>query len=304
MTFKDSAPRAICAGAACLAISSSAGAMEAPSVYPLGIVTFGAAAIPPAGLYDLLSESHVTLNKVMNNAGEPNPIVKKFDTTVDIVSNRLIWVPSGDTLGGRAIYSLIVPVGYTASDRTIGPKSIVGSKLGLGDLTLQAGVGYDLAPQLKTVVGFAVYVPTGAYSKTDPVNIGKNHWAAEPMAAFSYLNKEGLNADIAGGYIFNGRNNATKYTSGHEFHFDYAAGWAFGNGWTAGLGGFVWRQTTDDKNAAGPVLNDRAAANSIGPVVKYDSGKGWVGSIKYEQMTDVKNGPKGNVFWLKVAFPL
>jgi len=302
MTFNDSAAKAVYVGTACLAISMSARALEAPSVYPLGIVTFGAAAIPPAGLYDLVSEYHARLNKVMNNAGQPNPFIKNFDTTVDIVSHRLFWVPEGEALGGRAIYSLIVPVGYAASTRTVGANTIVGSKFGLGDLTLQAAVGYDLTAHIKSIFGLAVYAPTGAYRKTDAVNIGRNHWAVEPIAFFSYLDKEGFNADIAGGYIINGRNNATDYTSGQEFHFDYSAGWAFGNGWAAGVGGFVWRQTTDDKNADGTVPNNRAAANSIGPIVKYDSGRGWLGSIKYEQMTNVKNGPKGNVIWLKVAF--
>ena len=163
-------------------------------------------------------------------------------------------------------------------------------------------LGYELAPNVKAAVGLSLYAPTGTYNATSPANLGKNHWAIEPMGALSYMSKEGINADITGGVIFNGKNKDTGYTSGTELHFDYAVGWAFGNGWTAGLGGFAVRQLTDDKNAAGTVPNFRAATFAIGPVVKYDSGKGWIVSAEYEKMTHVRNGPKGEITWLKTAF--
>jgi hypothetical protein len=37
-------------------------------------------------------------------------------------------------------------------------------------------------------------------------------------------------------------------------------------------------------------------------VVTSASGKGWIVSAEYEKMTDVKNGPKGDIVWLKTGF--
>lgn len=288
-----------------LAASMGAGAMEpgTNSVYPLGIADFGPANLPPPGLYDLITESHVHLNGLMNNAGQPNPLIKNFSTNVDVVANRLIWVPDVSVLGGTVVSTMMIPFVYSRPSYTVGQKNVSGSKASLGDIAVNTGLGYNLGSSLKTVVGFAVYAPTGAYNAADVANTGANHWAIEPDILLSYRLAK-FNADILAGYIVNSQNRATHYTSGNEAHFDYAAGWNFAGGWTAGVGGFVWRQVTDDSNSAGTVASNRAASNAIGPVVKYDSGKGWAVVLKYQQMFAVKNSPKGNVVWLKVAIPL
>ncbi len=281
---------------------STANAMEGPSVYPMGIANFGTAIIPPPGVYAIETLGHIELDSVRNNSGDPVPGVRNFKTTLDILSTRINWVPDTTLLGGRLILAAVLPVAHINSTRTIGPKTVAGNKTGTLDLTMNGALGYDLTPNLKAVVGLSLYAPTGTYNAGSPANLGKNHWAIEPMGALSYTSKEGINADITGGLIFNGKNKATGYTSGTELHFDYAVGWAFGNGWTAGLGGFAVWQLTDDKNAGGKVPNSRAATFAIGPVVKYDSGKGWSASAEYEKMTHVRNGPKGDVIWMKAAF--
>jgi hypothetical protein len=41
----------------------------------------------------------------------------------------------------------------------------------------------------------------------------------------------------------------------------------------------------------------------MGPNIKYDSGKGWFTTIKWEQEFGVKNRAEGNALWVKAAFP-
>lgn len=55
--------------------------------------------------------------------------------------------------------------------------------------------------------------------------------------------------------------------SGQESHADYALGWGFGNGWTAGIGGYVYRQV------GATVLDNKGRAMGIGPSIKFDGGK-------------------------------
>lgn len=43
---------------------------------------------------------------------------------------------------------------------------------------------------------------------------------------------------------------------------------------------------------------------AIGPNLKYDSGKGWFLTAKYQFEGNVKNGAQGNALWLKAVFPL
>ena len=303
MNFKNTrACAAVMLGALLAGSWSAANAMEGPSVYPMGIANFGTASVPPPGVYAIESLGHIELDNVRNNSGNPVPAIRNFKTKLDILSTRINWVPGTTLLGGQLVLAAVLPVAHINTMRTIGPTTVAGNKTGTLDLSMNAALGYDLAPNWKAAVGVSLYAPTGTYNAASPANLGKNHWAIEPMFALSYVSKEGINADITGGVIFNGRNKATGYTSGAELHFDYALGWAFGNGWTAGLGGFAMRQLTDDKKAAREVPNFRAAAFAIGPVVKYDSGKGWIASAEYEKMTHVRNGPKGDILWLKTGF--
>ncbi|WP_368736404.1 transporter [Bacillus subtilis] len=39
-------------------------------------------------------------------------------------------------------------------------------------------------------------------------------------------------------------------------------------------------------------------------MVKYDSGKGWFATVKYEFETAVRNRPSGSALWLRAVFPL
>lgn len=86
-------------------------------------------------------------------------------------------------------------------------------------------------------------------------------------------------------------------------HADYAVGRGFGNGWVAGVGGYVYRQVSDDDIGGRKVADNRGRAFAIGPSVKYQSRSGWFLTAKYESQFDVRNRSDGGAFWIKTIVP-
>ena len=102
-------------------------------------------------------------------------------------------------------------------------------------------------------------------------------------------------------YDFNTRNDDTDYTSGQEFHVDYSIGKKFDN-LSVGLGGYYYKQVTDDKQAGSKVGDgNKGQAFGIGPQIKYDY-KNMSFLLKYQAETAVKNRPDGDKFWLKFVY--
>lgn len=122
--------------------------------------------------------------------------------------------------------------------------------------------------------------------------------------AVSYIQARGWNADLKLMYDYNFRNKDTDYRSGQELHADYALGWGLGNGFVAGVGGYVYRQVSDDKQAGLTVAGNRGRAMAIGPSLRYQNDKGWMITAKYERQFDVRNKASGAAFWIKTIIPL
>jgi hypothetical protein len=153
------------------------------------------------------------------------------------------------------------------------------------------------------VLGLDIYAPTGKYTKGDVANIGRNYWAVQPVVGVSYIDPAGLNADAKVMWTYNFENKDTDYKSGQELIIDYAVGWGLGQGWTVGAGGYLYQQLNNDKLAGATVADNKGRTFAIGPSVKYDSGKGWFVTAKYQTDTHVRNRADGAAFWVKAVFP-
>lgn len=268
------------------------------SLYPNGTESFMVGALPPPGVYGMVYGNHYEAKQVNDNSGN-NLNIPGFKVQADAVAGRLAWIPGTKVAGGDLVTHLIIPV-INLSVTTPGGSQ---SKSGVGDITTGVGVGFHHSPNVHSVVAVDFFLPTGAYNKTDIANLGKNHLGADAVYAISYIDPTGFNGDVKFGYLLNAKNTATDYTSGDEFHFDYTAGWGIGNGWTLGVGGYYYQQVTDDVQAGNTVANNRGSAFALGPIVKYDSGKGWFGTLKVENETNVKSRAQGSSIWFKAAFP-
>jgi hypothetical protein len=246
----------------------------------------------------MLFGQHYRATTLKDNDGNTVPL--PFKLTADVIAPRLIRVTNQKVAGGDLAFHAIVPL--VRLDVNVGPFSQ--TETGIGDITTGFSIGWHHSPHLHSLFGVDLFVPTGGYKKEDLANIGRNYWAAEPLYVLSYINPSGFNADIKMGYVFNRTNKDTDYRSGQEFHFDYALGWGFAKTWTAGVSGYVYQQTTSDRRGGNDLADNKGRAFAIGPSIKYDSGKGWFVTAKWQKEMAVRNRPEGSAVWVKAVFPL
>lgn len=265
-------------------------------IYSNGIENFMVGAMPPPGTYYMLYGSHYEANKLRDNNGNKLPV--DFKVRASALAARVAWVTGKELLGGQLAFHAVAPL--VNLDVGIGGASQ--SKSGLGDIAFGPSLGYHVSPNLHYVVALDVNAPTGQYNKNDLANIGRNYWNVEPVLAVTYVQPKGLNADLKLMYDFNARNKDTGYRSGQELHADFAVGWAMGNGWTIGAGGYVYQQTSSDKRAGTVIEGNRGRAYAMGPSIKYDGGK-WLLTAKYEKEFSVRNRAEGSGLKIKAVLP-
>ncbi len=296
--------RLLAAAAATLGLGLSALPASATegggSVYPVGTENYLCCALPPPGLYGMVFVQNYSADAVRGNDGRV-VTPPTFEVSAFAVAPRLVWVTPHTVAGASLAVHAILPVVKLSVDIAPGVSQ---SKTGQGDLVVGPALGWHHSPALHTLLALDVFAPTGRHEAGDLANIGRNHWALQPIAGLTHVDPKGLNADLKVMWTFNLRNRDTDYQSGQEFIVDYSLGWGLGNGWTWGIGGYVYRQLTDDRLRGATVPGNKGRALALGPSIKYDSGKGWFVTAKMQSESSVRNRPDGKAFWLKAVFPL
>ena len=268
------------------------------SSYPMGADNYMTGAIPPPGFYAQIFAERYRADRLLDNRGKS--ALDDFHLSADVIAPRLIWVTEQKVLDGALAFHLNVPL----VDLRVDVNGQHQKKTGMGDIIFGPALGYHYSDKLHAIYALDIFAPTGRYDRGDLANIGRNYWAFEPVAAFSYVDPAGMNADIKIMYDFNLRNSATDYRSGQELHADYSLGWGLGNGWVIGAGGYVYRQTTDDRQDGDRVADNKGRAVAIGPSVKYASDSGWFVTAKWQKESQVRNRPEGEAYWVKLTIPL
>ncbi|MHC8285671.1 SphA family protein [Pseudomonas sp. XS1P51] len=268
------------------------------SSYPMGAENYMTGAMPPPGFYGQIFAESYRADRLLDNRGQR--AVDDFHLSADVIAPRLIWVTKQKILDGVLAFHVNVPL----VDLRVEVNGQHQNKTGLGDIIFGPALGYHYSEKFHAIYAVDVFAPTGRYDRGDLANIGRNYWAFEPIAAFSYVDPAGVNADIKMMYDFNLRNAATDYRSGQELHADYSLGWGFGNGWVVGVGGYVYRQTTDDRQDGERIEDNKGRAFAIGPSIKYASNSGWFVTAKWQKESEVRNRPEGEAYWVKLTVPL
>jgi hypothetical protein len=288
---------AILGAVALVAANQAAQATEGGgSIYPVGSENFTCCALPPPGVYGMVYVQNYSADKVRGNDGQVvTPDTFKVKATA--VAPRLVWV-APTPLAGADVGGLhaILPLVDLSVDVAPGTSQ---SKSGIGDIVFGPFLAWHHSASLHTVAGLDFFAPTGSYKKGDVANIGRNYWAVQTVLGASFINPQGFNADAKAMWTYNFQNGATDYKSGQELIVDYALGWGVGGGWTLGVGGYAYQQLTDDKSQGTTVRNNKGRALAVGPSVRYDSGKGWFLTAKYEAEQSVRNRAEGAAFWFK-----
>lgn len=299
LTTRSTARTAALALALAGTLASPAFATEGGgSTYPLGTENFMAGAAPPPGLYVLEYVNHYTTSRVNDGGGHAVPI-PGFKVRATAAATRIIWVTPQEALGGLLTAHTILPL----VDLSVRAGGASDSRTGLGDVTVGGAIAWHHSPQLHSVLGLDAVLPTGAYDRARQANIGRNYLSLQPLGVLTWMDPSGFNGDVKATLNFNRTNSDTQYRSGRELIVDYAAGWGLGNGWVVGVGGYVYRQWSDDKVGGVALPGSRGRSQSIGPSVRYANGKGWLITAKVEKEFGVRNRAQGSQFWLKTTIP-
>lgn len=264
--------------------------------YPNGAEDLMSGALPPPGSYLKTYGLYYRADEVMDGLGEAAPI--DFDLEVAGVVLRYIHVGTVEVAGGLWAQQVFVPVLNVDVSTPAGADD----QFGLGDLIVDPFVVSWHKPPFHYAVGTDIYVPVGAYDQQDLANVGRNYWTFEPVAAVTYLNEQGLDVSLKLMYDINLENPDTDYTSGDEFHADFAVGLNRGP-WRAGLSGFYYDQVTGDDAPAGVEAGPDGYQIGLGPVVSYQAGPVNI-SAKYQAELETKGRPEGEHIWLNLTLPL
>lgn len=269
------------------------------SSYPGGVENFLTGAAPPPGFYVLEYGNVYRADKLKDDSGNDVPL-PVFKVAANVISTRFVWSTPITLAGGNVMLHAIVPL----VDLKVEVPGLSQRKTGLADVTFGPGLAFHHSPNLHSVVGFDFVAPIGRYAKGDLTNIGRNYWSLQPLYTVSYLDAAGFNGDIKLTGNFSRRNKDTDYRSGNEVYLDFSAGWGLGNGWVLGAGGFAMRQLSEDNQAGATLPASKGSAFAIGPSLKYDNGKGWFITAKWQREMSVRNRPEGSALWIKTILPL
>ncbi|MDV7212607.1 SphA family protein [Azotobacter beijerinckii] len=287
---------AVCIGACG---SSQALATEGGgSSYPMGAENYMTGAMPPPGLYTQVFVQHYHADRLRDDRG--HRAVAHFDLTANVIAPRLIWVTEQNLFGGDLAFHVNVPL----VDLKVEVNNHRQRRRGIGDIIFGPALGYHYTDRFHAIYAVDFFAPTGRYDRDDIANLGRNYWAVQPIAAFSYVDPAGLNADLKLMYDFNFRNPDTDYRSGQEAHADYSVGWAVADGWVLGMGGYIYHQTTKDDQTGQDVDANKGRVFAIGPSIKYSNAAGWFVTAKWQQEQAVRNRAEGEAYWLKLTVPL
>jgi hypothetical protein len=285
-------------GLLALLTAASAQATEGGgSTYPRGLENFMVGAAPPPGFYFMLYGNAYEATKQKDNNGHTVPI-PGFKVSEQSLSLRGIWSTPVQVGGGNLMFHTVIPL-VNLKVEAAGASQ---TKTGVGDISVGAGVALHHSQNLHSVYALDVVLPTGDYNKNDLANIGRNYVSFEPLYAITYLDPNGFNADAKFVLNINRRNSDTGYRSGTELFVDYALGWGFGNGWTAGVSGDIWRQLDNDRQYGASISGNKVRSFAIGPSIRYQA-KNWFITAKVQKEFGVHNSTQGTALWIKATIP-
>jgi hypothetical protein len=262
--------------------------------YSNGAEDFNAGNLLPPGTYFFNYFNYHYADRLKDNSSRTIPVNFSYEVTGN--GFRLFHVTGHKLFGAGIGMYAVIPVAYVHA--TYMQKSQ--SKSGLADITINPFIlGWHFT-DWHFGAGVDIKVPTGDYSRFDIANLGRNYWTFEPVFAFTYLNKGGYEASAKFMYDFNTENNATHYLSGQEFHVDYTLGKKIDK-FNIGMGGYYYKQLTDDEVNGERVKDYKGQVFAIGPQFRYNHDR-MAFIFKYQWETLVKNRSEGEKLWFKFVY--
>lgn len=188
-------------------------------------------------------------------------------------------------LGGRYTVGAVVPIGNADLESTIiGPRGgrfrTSESSFDLSDIAL---IPFQLnwaSGPWSFKVSEVIVAPTGGYSLSENVNLGRNYWSFDTIVAATWFDPDkGTEFSIQPGLMINTENSDTDYRTGTEFHLDLTLNQFLAPSFAVGIRGYWYQQISGD-SGAGAVLGDfKGESLGAGP------GFVWIPKFGAGQMT-------------------
>ena len=304
--YKYIAKSIICTSFVLVASQQSFAVENGAMITPTGIYDFGAGKMPPPTKYGAVAVRLVTTNatKLKDNNGDTSAV--KPDLNVNAVVFAGLKMTDIDFLGGKYGYAMVVPVvdGHLDLDipSATGYHEKTGKKRGVGDLQFSPIlVQWKPKPNLWLKSEMMIQAPTGDYDHHRTFSPGSNHWTFQPSLNMTYIAKSGMEISTSTQVNFNTKNKDTDYHSGVELQQDFAVGQHIGK-WTVGVGGYIYKQLTDDKSST---LKDghRSQVFALGPAVGYFNPHGVIPTVYFHAYKEfnAKNRTEGSQVALRLA---
>lgn len=270
------------------------------STYPVGVDTVLSGEQPSKGKTSFYNYTNTYFANESDGA-DGKPDVSEFKLRVVADAFKIVHDWGVPFLGGTLHSNIAVPVVFQDLHTPAGQQS----KTALGNVSIAVlGTSYH-GEHFSWYYEGDVYLPGGSYDKNDIANPGAHNFAGGPVAAFTYLPFKGhTEISSKGQYLFNATNSDTNYHGGNEFTWEYDAMQSLNRHFAAGVNGYLFLQTTDDK-VSGVVYNsgNRGRDLAIGPELRLHFGN-FGGALKYERDTLVQNRSRGNALWFQFSLPV
>jgi len=292
-----------------LAVMSPSVFAGGSNVYPNGAEGFWTGAVPPPGMYYINYDLWYSSHKFAGNnddeitAGPLGP----FKTDVLAQVSRFLYVSKHQVLGGQWGAHIFI-VYQDVNTRTALGKSHVSN---LGDTIIDPFVLSWHWPNFHMATGVDIFLPTGSFEAGRVANTSANVFVFEPIVAVTWNTPlKGFNASAKFMYDIPTKNDDFKnpFTGakggllpGQEFHFDYSLDYTINQNLKAGLEGYYYIQTTNDRFRGSDVPNNKGMVFAAGPGIEYSKGRCIV-SFKTEFEMTAKNRPEGIANWLRVVY--
>lgn len=285
-------------------------ASEGPGAYPPGLFDLGAGVVPDPGLY--LKQFTLTFSGSTRRITEEGKVETRLHNDAFIPAWEFIGVRKANILGSNYGWLLLIPLeDVTLTGDVVRPPAKPGfesHRVALASPLLSPlTLGWHKGRSHQRV-SLVAYLPLGSFNERRIVDTGSNRWAVEVDYAYTFKDPRTLREFTAvPGYTFCFENPATHYTSGQEFHIDYAAAQSFPTGLGVGAVAYTWWQTTPDSGPGAKLGAFKGRTFGIGPLITYNTAlrnKPVIITAKYYKEFDVVNRFEGSEFWFNVKAEL
>ena len=298
---------------ALVAVSSQGFATEnGGNSYALGVETNFPGFLQAPGFHMFSYYSHYETTRNEDNSGNANQRLAYYKTRSDTLSSKFDYVYPGFELFGANVATRLVLAVPTVEVRLgvnrpapLAPLDRSGSATGLADILLAPVVFGWHNGNLHQSAAIETFLPAGTYNAARNVNIGRHYYQIAPVYAVTYFPLREIEFDLKLRYAINGKNLDNSYRSGSEFSAEFSTGYRILPHVIAGLNGYIYRQTTNDRQL-GVLINgngNRGSTNALGPYVGYSFTDKFTLLLKAQSEFKVKNRAEGTRLWVQTKVP-